>query len=73
MRAMNKPLVGYESFEFSAHEITHAVYVRGGGPGVLLMHELRGMVPEWVELGTLIANSGFRVFLPLLSKREARF
>jgi hypothetical protein len=41
---MSKPLPGYESFEFPAHGITHTVYVRGQGPGVLLMHELPGMV-----------------------------
>lgn len=63
---MSTQLPGYELFEFSAQEITHPVYVRGSGPGVLLMHELPGMVPQCVELGTFIAAQGFRVFLPLL-------
>jgi dienelactone hydrolase len=58
-------LPGYDVFAFTAAEITHPVYVRGTGPGVLLMHELPGMVPQCVDLGTFIANQGFRVFLPL--------
>jgi len=61
-----KTLDGFELFEFEDAEMSHWVYVRGSGPGVLLMHELPGMVPQCVELATLIANRGFTVFMPLM-------
>jgi dienelactone hydrolase len=62
---MAKTLPGFDVFEFSS-DVTHPVYVRGTGPGVLLMHELPGMVPECVDLATFIAGHGFRVYMPLL-------
>ena len=60
------PLDGFDVSEFTDGTITHPVYVRGSGPGVLLLHELPGMVPQCVELATLIAQRGFTVFMPLL-------
>jgi len=59
-------LDGFEVSEFTDGDITHPVYFRGAGPGVLLMHELPGMVPQCVELATFIARQGFTVFMPLL-------
>jgi dienelactone hydrolase len=61
-----KPLDGFEVFEFSDQGMSHPVYVRGSGPGVLLMHELPGMVPQCVELARTIADRGFTVFMPLM-------
>jgi dienelactone hydrolase len=61
-----KPLSGFEVSEFTEGDMTHSVYVRGSGPGVLLMHELPGMVPQCVDLATFIAGKGFTVFMPLL-------
>ena len=60
------PLEGFETFEYADGGITHTVYVRGTGPGVLLMHELPGMVPQCVDLATVIAKRGFTVFMPLM-------
>lgn len=59
-------LPGFDAFEFADGDITHPVYVRGSGPGVLLMHELPGMVPACVDFATVIAARGFTVFIPLL-------
>jgi dienelactone hydrolase len=61
-----KRLDGFDAFEYADGEITHTVYSRGTGPGVLLMHELPGMVPQCVDLATVIANRGFTVFMPLM-------
>ena len=61
-----KPLDGFDVSEFTDGDITHPVYQRGSGPGVLLMHELPGMVPRCVEFATYIASHGFTVFMPLL-------
>jgi dienelactone hydrolase len=38
----------------------------GDGPGVILMHEASGMSETCLGLATELAQSGFRMFLPLL-------
>lgn len=60
------PLDGFDAFAYRADAISHTVYVAGQGPGVLLMHELPGMVPECVALARHIVDHGFTVFMPLL-------
>src|SRR5262249_26585308 len=60
------PLDGFDVSEFTDGDITHPVYVRGHGPGVLLLHELPGMVPQCVQLAATIAGRGFTVFMPLM-------
>jgi len=61
-----QPLDGFQVSTFADGGMEHPVYVRGSGPGVLLMHELPGMVPQCVALATRIADRGFTVFMPLL-------
>jgi dienelactone hydrolase len=61
-----KPLDGFQVAPFADGGMEHPVYVRGSGPGVLLMHELPGMVRECIDLATTIANRGFTVFMPLM-------
>jgi dienelactone hydrolase len=56
----------FYQIDFSDQTFTHPVYVIGNGPGVVLMHELPGMVPECVDLARDIAREGFRVYMPLL-------
>lgn len=41
------------------------VYKKGSGAGVILMHELPGMIPECVDLARRLAEN-FTVYLPLL-------
>lgn len=65
-RMSSKPLDGFDAFDHADGGMTHTVYSRGTGPGVLLMHELPGMVPQCVELATTIADRGFTVFMPLM-------
>ncbi|MEQ1919110.1 MAG: dienelactone hydrolase family protein [Elusimicrobiota bacterium] len=59
-------LPGYERFDFTAGGVLKPVYRAGSGPGVVLIHELPGMVPECVELGRKIAAEGYTVYMPLL-------
>jgi len=59
-------LPGFERFDFSEDGVTKPVYRAGAGPGVVLIHELPGMVPECVELGRRIAAEGYAVYMPLL-------
>ena len=61
-----KRLEGFDTFEHEDDGISHTVYTRGAGPGVLLMHELPGMVRQCVDLATVIAKRGFTVFMPLM-------
>ncbi|PWE16790.1 dienelactone hydrolase [Marinicauda salina] len=55
-----------EVFEFEAGGATHPVLVSGAGPGVILMHELPGFVPEFWRLARWIEAAGFRVYAPAL-------
>jgi dienelactone hydrolase len=58
-------LPGFDRFEFADGGTVKSVYRRGKGAGVILMHELPGMVPECVRLGEAIAEAGFTAYLPL--------
>lgn len=60
------PLRDYGAFDFKHDGMAQPVYSKGSGPGVLLMHELPGMVPECVDLADHLVAQGFTVFLPLL-------
>ncbi len=57
---------GYEQFSFAHGSASYPVYRRGGGPGVLVMHELPGMTEKCLDLGRRLADAGFAVYLPLL-------
>ena len=48
-------LPGFDRFEFDRGGIKERVYRCGTGPGVIVMHELPGMVPECVALAKAIA------------------
>ena len=74
---MATELSGYERFEFSNSGFSHSVYVRGQGPGVVLMHELPGMTPACVDFAERIVSRKYRVYMPLLfggaNRRAAPF
>ncbi|MBL4636881.1 MAG: dienelactone hydrolase family protein [Kofleriaceae bacterium] len=57
---------GYLEYNFSYQGVSHPVYRRGQGPGVLIMHELYGLSPEVVRFADWIAEAGFTVFVPCL-------
>jgi dienelactone hydrolase len=61
---------GHFAFDTSTRRLT--VYRRGSGPGVLLLHELPGMVPECIRLGESLAAAGFTIFMPLLFGRPGQ-
>jgi dienelactone hydrolase len=42
------------------------VFYRGEGPVLVLLHEINGLSPGCVDFGVQLADSGFRVFMPLL-------
>ncbi|XBQ16498.1 MAG: dienelactone hydrolase family protein [Oceanicaulis sp.] len=55
-----------EVFDFDHAGAAHPVLVSGEGPGVILMHELPGFVPEFWRLARWIEAAGFRVYAPAL-------
>jgi dienelactone hydrolase len=65
-------LDGFERFEFEKDGTTKPVYRRGQGPGVILMHELPGMIPECIELARAIAAAGYAVYMPLFFGRPGQ-
>jgi dienelactone hydrolase len=59
-------LEGFESFPFTHEGKTRDVYRRGQGRGVVVVHEVPGITPEVARFGRIVADAGFRVFLPHL-------
>ena len=53
-------------FDWEAQGMAHPVLVKGEGPGIILMHELPGFVPEFWRLANWIVAAGFRVYAPAL-------
>jgi dienelactone hydrolase len=59
----------WHQFKFIHGGISHPVYKKGVGPGVLLMHELAGMTPQCIRLAERIKEMGFCLYLPLFFGR----
>jgi dienelactone hydrolase len=66
---MAAELPGWEAFEFRNNDISHPVFVRGKGPGVVLIHELPGLTRQCVALAERLVVAGYCVFMPLLFGR----
>src|SRR5262245_28010143 len=58
------PLPGFSSFSFESGGAARDVYVRGTGPGVVVMHEIPGITPAVARYATRVADAGFRVYVP---------
>src|SRR5262249_25555008 len=54
----------FTRFDFTHRGETRSVYRRGGGPGVIVMHVLPGMIPEVIDFGRRVADAGFTAYLP---------
>ena len=64
------PTVFSDHFLFEHDGIEHSVFAAGSGPGVLLMHELPGMSPEFWRLANWLAEH-FTVWAPdLFGKKK---
>jgi len=59
-------LKDYTSFEFDNGRWTRAVYRRGTGPAVIIIHEMPGMHPLVIRFADHVAAAGMTVFLPNL-------
>jgi len=59
-------LDGWVAGEHTADGVTHPVYRRGHGPGVVMIHELPGLTPECIRFGDEIVARGHTVVMPVL-------
>lgn len=64
--APTSDLTGWRSTPFTGAEITHDVYKKGNGPGVVLVPEIPGISPEVLGLGDHLVEQGFTVVIPSL-------
>jgi dienelactone hydrolase len=59
-------LDGFVEKQFVHDGVGRAVYRRGSGPGVVVMHEIPGITPEVARFARRVADSGFTVFMPCM-------
>lgn len=66
MKAPAADLTGWTAAPFTAAGLTHDVYRKGTGPGVVLIPELPGLSPQVLALGEHLVANGFTVASPSL-------
>jgi len=57
-------LEGFEETRFEHEGVHHAVYRRGSGPAVVVMHEVPGITPQVARFSRIVADAGFSVAVP---------
>ncbi|SHK96457.1 dienelactone hydrolase family protein [Actinacidiphila paucisporea] len=62
--APTSDLTGWRSSPFTGAGLTHDVYEKGEGPGVVLVPEIPGMTPEVLGLADHLVEQGFTVAIP---------
>ena len=60
------PLEGFTESTFTHHGATRPVYRRGAGPGVVIVHEIPGIIPQVADFGRRVAEQGLTAVLPTL-------
>ena len=64
----------YESTTFVHDGVRRPLFVRGSGPGIVVMHEIPGIYPAVIEFAERLVEAGYRVYLPeLLGEAEREF
>lgn len=56
----------FDVYQFSHAGYSYPVYRKGGGPGVVVIHEVPGVTPEVAGFARRIEQAGFTVFMPSL-------
>ena len=72
MTAPEADLTGWTASPFTAEGITHDVYRKGDGPGVVLIPEIPGITPQVLALGNHLVDNGFSVACPSLFGQPGR-
>jgi hypothetical protein len=53
----------------TANGVTHPIYRKGSGPGVIVIHEIPGLTPKVIAFAEEVVARGFTVVLPSLFGR----
>ncbi len=69
---MTDVLAGWQPTPFTAAGLTHDVYRKGAGPGVVLLPEVPGMTPAVMALADRLVASGFTVAVPSIIGEPGR-
>lgn len=59
-------LVDFTKRSFAHDGVARAVFEKGDGPAVLVMHEVPGITPEVADFARRVAMEGYRVSMPVL-------
>lgn len=59
-------LESWAQAEFTADGVTHPIYRKGEGPGVIVIHEIPGMTPPVIAFAEEVVERGFTVVMPHL-------
>lgn len=65
-------LSDYQKFDFTDGIWTRAVYRRGSGPAVIVIHEIPGLHPVVIRFADRVAEAGMTIFLPSLFGEPGR-
>jgi len=65
-------LDGWSVAPLTAAGVTHDVYIRGAGPGVVLLPEIPGLTPQVMGLANHLVDAGFTVAVPSLFGEPGR-
>jgi dienelactone hydrolase len=60
------PLEGFSESTFTYKDETRPVFRRGTGPGVVIVHEIPGIIPQVADFGRRVADTGLTAALPVL-------
>lgn len=64
----------YETTSFEYEGVRRPLFVRGSGPGIVVMHEIPGIYPAVIEFAERLVKAGYRVYLPeLFGETEREF
>jgi dienelactone hydrolase len=61
-----KTISGFERFDATYDGETYPVFRGGGGPAVIVMHELPNLHPGVIAFGRRVIEAGFTVYMPSL-------
>jgi dienelactone hydrolase len=65
-------LSDFERFEFTGTAYKRPVYRKGGGPAVIIIHEMPGLHPLVLNFARTVAAAGMTVFCPSLFGRPGK-
>jgi dienelactone hydrolase len=65
-------LASFDETTFAFDGTSRSVYRAGSGPGVVVIHELPGITPQFADFGRRLVDAGFTVAMPSLLGEPGR-